>query len=314
MGRYLLHRLSSLLLVLVGISLLAFFLGVISPGDPVEISLSQSGLYTPSPEQVAAMRQQLGLNDPLYIQYFRWIYGVIHGNFGTSYLNRRSVGGELARRLPYTIQLAACSMCFACVFGFTFGILSAAYQGRFIDRCIKWFANILLSFPNFWLALLLILVLAEILGWLPTSGVGGQRHMVMPAITLSGAAAAGLVRLMRSSLLAELGKQYFLAANARGLSRASLLLRTAFPNAVLPAVTMMGNYLGGVLGGSVVVETMFALPGIGSYAIEAIYARDYPALQGYVLLTGFVFVVITFTVDVICALINPKIRLGGKTV
>jgi len=312
MGRYLQQRLSSLLVVLIGISLLAFVLGAISPGDPAEIALIQGGVPA-SPENIAAMREQLGLNDPLPVQYLRWLGGVVRGDFGDSYLTGRSVGGELARRLPVTLRLAAYSLAMACVFGFSLGILSAAYQDRMPDRCIKWFVNIMLSFPNFWMALLLILVFAEILGLLPTSGLGGPRNMLMPAITLSAATAAGIARLVRSSLLAELGKQYFLAANARGLGRAALLLRTAFPNAVLPTVAMLGNYLGGILGGSVVVETMFALPGIGSYAVEAISARDYPALQGYVLLTGFVFVTITFAVDVICVLINPKIRLGGES-
>ncbi|MCL2616601.1 MAG: ABC transporter permease [Defluviitaleaceae bacterium] len=312
MSRYLAHRLSSMLLVLLGISLLAFILGVISPGDPVEIALSQGGIHAPTAEQIDAMRERLGLNDPLHIQYIRWLGGAVRGDLGVSYFTGRAVSTELARRLPVTLRLSAYSFILACVIGFPLGILSAAYRGRLLDRCVKVFVNVLLSFPNFWLALLLILVMVEILGWLPSSGLGGPRHMIMPAITLSSAMAAGLARLMRSSLLAELGKQYFLAANARGLGRASLLLRTAFPNAALPAVAMLGNFLGGILGGSVVVETMFALPGIGSYAIEAIAVRDYPALQGYVLLIGFVFVIVTFAVDVISALLDPRIRLGGR--
>ena len=310
MGRYLQRRLSSLLAVLVGISLLAFFLGVVSPGDPAEIALSQGGAPV-TPESLADMRDRLGLNDPLPVQYMRWLDNAARGDLGASYFTGRPVGAELARRLPFTLRLAAYAMLFTCAIGFSLGVLGAAFQNRLPDRCIRWLVNIMLSFPGFWLALLLMLLLAETLGWLPTSGVGGPRHMVMPAITVSCAAAAGLARLFRASLLVELGKQYFLAANARGLGKAALLLRTAFPNAALPAVAMMGNYLGGILGGSVVVETIFALPGIGSYAIEAISARDYPALQGYVLLTGFVFVTVTFAVDVTCALLNPRIRLGG---
>lgn len=169
----------------------------------------------------------------------------------------------------------------------------------------------MLSIPNFWLAILMVLLLAEILRWLPTSGTGGIRYMLMPATVLSCATTAIAARLTRSALLGEFGKQYFLAANAKGISKYRLIVRNALPNAIVPVITLLGNYFGGILGGSVVVETIFALPGVGSYAINAIAMRDYPALQGYVLLTGFLFVAVTLVVDLISLALNPRIRLGG---
>ena len=311
MRRYFLQKLLSLIPVLVGISLIAFILGVISPGDPAELALSQGGAEV-TPERLAETREELGLNDPLYTQYFRWLAGAVHGNLGTSIKTKRPVSGELALRLPITLRLAAYSVSFACTFGLLVGILSAAWKDKPFDWIIKGLVNVMLSFPAFWLALLMILLFAETLGWLPTSGIGGLRHMLMPSLVLSCAVGAELARLVRASVVAEFGKQYYHAASARGIGKAALILRSALPNAILPTITMLGNYLGGILGGSVVVETLFALPGIGSYAIDAIYARDYTALQGYVLLTGFLFVAITSAVDIICMLFDPKIRLGGN--
>ena len=311
MARHVLNKLLSLIPVLLGISLVAFLLGVISPGDPAEIALSHSGAEV-TLEGLRDMREQLGLDDPLYIQYFRWLGGAIRGDLGYSYNTKRMVADELARRLPATLQLSAYASLFACLFGFSAGLAGAAYRDKPLDHMVKGLVNAMLSLPAFWLALLMILLFSEVLGWLPTSGMGGFRHMIMPAIVLSCAPAAELARLVRASVINEFGKQYYLAANARGLGKAALIMRSALPNAVLPTITMLGNYIGSILGGSVVVESIFALPGVGSFAIEAIYTRDYPALQGYVLLTGFLFVAITLVVDLICMLLNPRIRLGGN--
>lgn len=205
-------------------------------------------------------------------------------------------------------------MLLTCAGGILIGTLSAAYKDSLLDHGIQGLTNIMLSIPGFWLAILMVLLFAEVLGWLPTSGTGGAKYMLMPAIVLSCATTATAARLMRSALLGELGKQYFLAANAKGISKYRLIVRNALPNAIVPVITLLGNYFGGILGGSVVVETIFALPGVGSYAIEAIYMRNYPALQGYVLLTGFLFVAVTLAVDLISLVLNPKIRLGGSSI
>ena len=312
MRRYLLQKVLSLLPVLLGISLIAFTLGVLSPGNPAELALSQGG-YEPTPEQIAAMEEQMGLNAPYPVQYIRWLGNVLRGDLGTSYASNRPVGEELLRRLPMTLKLTAYAMVLACGMGIALGCVAAAWRGRGPDRIIKAVVNVQLSFPAFWLALLLILLFAENLKWLPTSGNGGLRYMILPAFVLSCASGATAARLTRSALLAEFGKPYITAARARGIGRGRLVVCNALPNAIVPVVALLGNTLGGMLGGAVIIESIFALPGIGSYALEAITNRDYPALQGYVLLTGFTFVIITLLVDVVSMLLDPKVRLGRRS-
>lgn len=311
MGRYLFHKLLSLLPVLLGITLAAFILGVLSPGDPAELALSQGG-YEPTAEQVAELERQLGLDAPYPVQYLRWVGRALSGDLGTSYRSRRPVAEELLRRLPVTLELAAWSIALACALGLFLGCAAVIGRGRWPDLLIQALTGLQLSLPAFWLGLLLILLFAETLGWLPTSGTGGAGHMLLPAVTLSSATAATAARLLRSTLLGELGKPYCTAAAARGITPARLVVRNALPNAAVPVAALLGNSLGGMLGGSVIVESIFALPGIGSYALEAIGGRDYPALQGYVLLTGLIYVGVTLLVDVVSMLLDPRVRLGGK--
>lgn len=311
MRRYLRQKLLSLLPVLLGISLIAFTLGVLSPGNPAELALSQGG-YEPTPEQIEAMEEELGLNAPYPVQYIRWLGNVLQGDLGVSYASSLPVGQELLRRLPVTLKLTAYAMLLSCGLGITLGCVAAAWRGRRVDQAMKLFVNTQLSFPSFWLALLLILLFAETLKWLPTSGTGGLRYMLLPAFVLSCASGATAARLTRSTLLAELGKPYITAARARGVSRGRLIIKNALPNAIVPVISLLGNTLGGMLGGSVIIESIFALPGIGSYALEAITNRDYPALQGYVLLSGFTFVAITLLVDIISMLLDPRVRLGRR--
>lgn len=313
MGRYLIHKLLSLIPVLLGISLAAFILGTLSPGSPAELALSQGG-YEPTQEQIQAMERQMGLDAPYPAQYLRWAGRALTGDLGESYSSRLPVAQELGRRLPVTLKLALCAMALACGGGLALGCVSAVYRDRWPDHLLRGLMNLQLSVPAFWLALLLILLFAETLGWLPTSGNGGLRHMVLPALVLSSATMATAARLSRSSLLAELGKQYCTAASARGIGRWRLVLCNALPNAIVPVVALLGNSLGGMLGGSVIVESIFALPGIGSYALDAISKRDYPALQGYVLLTGAVYVAITLLVDILSMLLDPKVRFGGRKI
>lgn len=313
MSRYLLQKLFSLAPVLLGISLVAFTLGVISPGNPAEIALSQGG-YEPTPEQVEAMEQKLGLDAPYPVQYLRWVGRALTGDLGTSYSSRLPVGQELARRLPVTLKVASCSIVLTCVLGISLGCIAAAWRDRWPDQIVKALINIQLSIPSFWLALLLILLFAENLKLLPTSGNGGLQYMVLPAVVLSSSSAATAARLTRSALLAEFGKQYCTAAAARGIRRWRLVVRNALPNAIVPTVALLGNSLGGMLGGSVIIESIFALPGIGSYALDAISNRDYPALQGYVLLAGVIYVAVTLLVDTVSMLLNPKVRLGGRRI
>lgn len=306
-------RILSVLPVLIGISAIAFTLGLITPGDPAAMALGRDGISEVTPQLLEAKREELGLNQPGLLQYLSWAGKAITGDLGTSYADNTSVSGELFRRLPVTLTITGYTMLLICIFGILLGIFSAAYVNRLPDHLIKLCTNLMMSFPAFWLAIILIIIFGEHLKLLPTNGMGGFRHMILPSATLACANIAMTGRLMRSSMLEEFGKQYMLAADAKGISRSRILFFHAFPNAVLPVITLLGNYLGGILGGSAIIESIFSLPGIGSYALEAIHARDYPVIQGYVLFTGVVYVAVSLLIDLLCTALNPKIRLGGSS-
>lgn len=311
MKKYFLTRIFTLIPTLVGVSVIAFLLGIVSPGNPAEIALSQGG-YDPSPEQIAAMEKELGLDRPYSVQYFRWLSKVLKGDFGNSFINGRPIRDELARRSPKTLSLALCSMLLTCFFGIGLGILAAWFKDGVLERLLMLLLNMALSLPAFWVGLLLMLVFAEKLKVLPTNGYGELRHLVLPSITLSLIATATIARLTRAALLAEFGKAYYITAMTRGLSKKQLLICNALPNAILPILPMIGNFLGGVLGGTVIVESIFSIPGLGSYAIESIGNKDFPALQAYVLITGMLFVCISLLVDMIGIWISPKVRIGEE--
>lgn len=312
MQKYIGLRLLTALPVLLGISMLAFVLGVLSPGDPAEIALNQNGLDMPTAEQIAAMREELGLNRPLIVQYFDWLGGVLHGNLGVSYINGKDILQELTTRLPVTIKLAILSLLLAGIGGIGLGIACALRQDGWLDNLLQNISNILLSVPSFWLALVFILVFSERLRILPTSGSESWLHFIMPSLVLASSTMALVCRFVRVVMLNEFNKQYFVTAKVRGLSQYKLVMVYALPNAIVPVLAMLGNYFASVLGGSVIIENIFAIPGISSMAIEAIRFRDYPVLQAYVLLSGWILVVVTVVVDIFIAYINPKVRLGAK--
>lgn len=311
MKKYFIGRIFALVPTLVGISVIAFFLGVLSPGDPAEIALSQGG-YEPTPEQIEKMERELGLDKPYSVQYLNWLGNILKGDLGRSYSNGREIAKEIGRRLPKTVYLAGHAIFLTCFFGIGLGILSAWHKDTRLDRMLMMLINTVLSLPAFWIGLILILIFSEKLRLLPTSGYGGLRYMILPSITLSCIAAATIARMTRAALLAEFGKSYYITAVTRGLSKKQLIIDNALPNAIAPILPMIGNFLGGVLGGTVVVESIFAIPGIGSYAIEAIGAKDHPALQGYVLVTGAIFVAVSLLVDIVGVWISPKVRLGDE--
>lgn len=312
MLRYIIKRIFSAIPVLLGISLLAFLLGLITPGDPAEMALSRDGMTVVTQEMLEAKREELGLNDSVPVQYWHWMSKALRGDLGESYTDGTSVSGELMRRLPITLKLSFCALVLVVTFGILLGIAAAAREGGIVDTLIKSMANLMLSFPSFWLGLLLIVIFAENLKILPTSGMGGLKYMILPSVTLAFGSTASTIRLTRSSMLTEFGKQYMLAANAKGIAKWRVLFTHALPNAVIPVITMIGNYLGSILGGSFVVENIFSLPGIGSYVLDAIHGRDYPIVQGYVVFMGTVYVLVSLAVDILCAWLQPKMRLGGK--
>ncbi|WP_293729116.1 ABC transporter permease [uncultured Phascolarctobacterium sp.] len=308
---YALKRIFMAVPVLVGISLLSFILGVLSPGDPAEFALNQNGLDAPTEEQIAAMRAELGLDRPAYVQYAAWMLQVLRGDFGSSYINGKDILQELLLRLPVTMELAALALLLAAAVGISLGLVCAVYRGSWLDNAVQFLTNIMLAVPGFWLALLMILLFGEILRLLPTSGGDSLQSFILPALAVAFSTMATVCRFMRSSLLKEFGQQYFIIAKARGISSVNLLLKYALPNAILPVIALLGNYLASVMGGSVIAESIFALPGISSMALEAIRYRDYPVLQAYVLLTGWLLVLITLGVDLLMFYLNPKIKTGA---
>lgn len=308
---YALKRIFMAVPVLVGISLLSFILGVLSPGDPAEFALNQNGLDAPTEEQIAAMRAELGLDRPAYVQYAAWMLQVLRGDFGASYINGKDILQELLLRLPVTMELAGLALLLAAAVGISLGLVCAVYRGSWLDNAVQFLTNIMLAVPGFWLALLMILLFGEILRLLPTSGGDGLQSFILPALAVAFSTMATVCRFMRSSLLKEFGQQYFIIAKARGISSVNLLLKYALPNAILPVIALLGNYLASVMGGSVIAESIFALPGISSMALEAIRYRDYPVLQAYVLLTGWLLVLITLGVDLLMFYLNPKIKTGA---
>ncbi|WP_298565355.1 ABC transporter permease [uncultured Phascolarctobacterium sp.] len=313
MIRYCCQRLLTAVPVLLGISLLAFILGVLSPGDPAEFVLNQDGLYAPTEEQIAAMRTELGLDKPLWLRYGLWLLGVLQGDLGTSYITGRDIAAEIMQRLPVTLELAVLALVMAGVGGIFLGSVCAVYRGSFFDNFVKSLTNIMLSIPGFWLALVLILVFSEQLRWLPTSGTGRLKYFLLPAFVLAFATLATVCRFMRGALLTEFGRQYFLVAKARGISKVNLLTRYALPNAIIPVIALLGNYFASVLGGSVIAESIFAIPGISSMALEAIRYRDYPVLQAYVLVSGCTLILVMVAVDLLIAYLNPKVKLGERS-
>lgn len=310
MKNNIIQRSKSLFIVLAGVTIIAFLLGLISPGDPAELSLSRSGNYAPTPEQVESRREDMGLNKPVHIQYLNWVKNIAKGDLGRSYSSNEEISEMITRKLPITFKLAIYSISITTILGIGLGIVAAIFRDSYIDSIIKFITNNMLSLPSFWVGLLFILIFSEILGILPTSGNGGWKHMIMPALALSLPTIATITRLMRSAMIQEFGKQYYIAHKAKGISKYSLYIKNIFPNAILPVLTLLGNFMGSILGGSAVIETIFALPGLGSYAIESIYLKDFPYLQAYVLITGFVFVAVTTLVDILSRYINPKIRIG----
>ena len=309
--KYIGKRLLTLVPVLLGISFCAFILGILAPGDPAEQALFSIGIELPTEIQMEEMREELGLNDPIHEQYLRWLGNAIHADFGESYFTSVKVADEFARRIPVTLKIAFLAMIWTSIMSVFMGICMAIWRNKLFDKVLRTISVIMLSVPGFWLAMLLIMLFSEQLRWLPTSGNGGLAHMIMPTFTLTCATIGTVARITRASLLTELGEQYILVAKAKGLANRLVVLRHASANALVPIVTLMGNYFGGILGGATIIESIFALNGMGSYVLSAIKSNDYPIVQAYVLYTGCIYVVVTLFIDLLYVAVNPKIRLGG---
>ena len=304
MTRFLLRRLLLTVPVLLGVATLVFSLIHLVPGDPVQAMLGDSA----SPQDIADLRGRLGLDRPLLVQYGSFLKGAVRGDLGSSLRTNQTVTAAILERMPATFELALAAMAVAAAIAIPLGIIAAVRAGTAVDYAATTLALLGISMPNFWLGPLMAIVFSILLGWLPVSGRGTPAHLVLPAITLGAPLAAVLARMTRASVIEELRELYVLAARARGLSFARAVLRHAFRNSLIPIVTVFGLQFGAVLTGAVITETIFAWPGVGRLLIQSIAFRDYPLVQGCILLIAVTYVAMNLLTDVAYGLLDPRIR------
>ena len=304
MTSYLIRRLLLTVPVLAGVATLVFSLIHLVPGDPVQAMLGESA----SPQDMAQLRGRLGLDRPLYVQYGAFVKGLATGDLGASLRTNQPVTAAIAERMPATAELALAAMLVATLVSIPLGIIAAVWSGTGVDHAATTLALIGISVPNFWLGPLLAIVFSVTLGWLPVSGRGTLAHLVLPAITLGAPLAAVLARMTRASVLEELRELYVLAARARGASRVRAVLRHAFRNSLIPIVTVIGLQFGAVMTGAVITETIFAWPGVGRLLIQSISFRDYPVVQGCILLIAVTYVAMNLLTDLVYGVLDPRIR------
>ncbi|MGB2636157.1 MAG: nickel ABC transporter permease [Candidatus Acidiferrum sp.] len=306
MARYLLRRFALTLPAIWLVLTMVFFLIHIVPGDPVEQMLGEGA----APGQAAQLRHSLGLDRPLYVQYGRYLADVVRGDLGQSFKFQAPVRHVIFERYPATLQLAFLALLVCAAIAIPAGVIAAHRRGSNEDRAIGVFTLLGLAVPNFALGPLLITLFSIKLGWLPVSGRGGALNYILPAATLGAALAAILTRMVRSSMLEELSSDYVRTARAKGLSTSAVLLRHALRNALIPIITILGLQFGTLLAGTIVTETIFSWPGIGRLTVMAISSRDYPLLQGCILVIALSYVLVNLLTDVFYAFIDPRVRLS----
>ncbi|MFO8059235.1 MAG: ABC transporter permease [Bacillota bacterium] len=326
MLQYIPKRIIQMIPVVLGVSIIVFLIMHLAPGDPVALMFGLDAAA--NPELVAQIRQELGLDQPLYVQYFRFLGNLVRGDLGRSITTNRSVTGEIAARLPATLELAISATIIAVVVGIITGVLAATYRNSIFDYLSTLAALFGASIPSFWFGLMLMLVFAIILAVLPVSGRGGPivgtfvgvfggnpapfilalRHLILPAITLGLPSVALITRLTRSGMLEVLGEDYIRVARSKGLSERTVIFHHALRNAMIPVTTMIGLQFGYLLGGAVITESVFAWPGVGRLVVMAIQQRDYPLVQGNVMLMALIFVTINLLVDLFYSILDPRVR------
>jgi len=288
---------------LFGVLVVAFLLLNVAPGDPVTAMVGERA----DSATIARLRAELRLDDPLLLQFGHYVWGVVRGDLGRSYITQRPIAQDLRARFPKTVQLALAAMVLAASCGITLGVLSAMRPGGAFDRLAMLLSYIGVSFPVYWVGLLLILLFAVALRWLPPSGSGGLEYLALPALTLGMRSIAFLARMTRSAMLEVLSSDFIRTARAKGLSEGAVVLRHGFRNALIPVITVLGLDTGNYLTGSVLTETIFGWPGLGRYVLTAIEKRDLPAIQGSILFMSVVFVVVNLVTDLLYAKADPRI-------
>ncbi|WP_270167188.1 nickel ABC transporter permease [Paenibacillus sp. SYP-B4298] len=306
------RRLVEFVLFILVLSFISFVVMKLAPGDAIRALLRADDVALDT-AAIERQREAMGFNDPLWKQYGQWLGHVLQFDLGQSYMTRRPVTEELLSRLPATILLTGASLLVMLSVALPLGVASALRPNRPLDRISRVLAIAGTSIPSFWLGILLIELLSVQMGWLPSMGTGSARHLVLPALTLGLTMAAVYTRLLRASLLESLGQEFVRGARARGVSPVRIVLRHALSHALTPVLAMFGVSLGSLLGGTVVVEVLFAYPGMGKLVVDAIQSRDYPVIQGYMVVTALLITLCNLAVDGVQLWLNPEMRLrGGK--
>jgi peptide/nickel transport system permease protein len=301
---YTIRRLLTLIPVLLCVTFLTFAIIQVTPGDPVVLML---GKYA-TPERVAEMREQLGLNDPMIVQYVRYVWNAAYGDLGKSFRGQIPVLKDILTRFPSTLELTVSAMAVSIVVGVPTGILAATSRRKWIERLIMGTSIIGISIPNFWLAVILVIVFGVTLKWVPVTTNEGLRSLILPTIALAVYPSAVLARLTRSSILEVIREDYIRTARAKGITDRAVTWVHMMRNALIPVVTVIGLQFAGLLGGAVFTESVFARSGLGRFAVNAIAARDYPQIQGMVLFTALVYVLLNLAVDLLYGYLDPRIR------
>ena len=301
-----LRRLLLSIPTLFGVLVVVFLLLYVAPGDPVMAMVGERA----DPETIARLRAELRLDDPMPTQFAHYAGGVLRGDLGRSYITGRPILDDLLERFPKTLQLAGAAMLLAAICGITLGVLAARHPGGWVDRLSLGVAYLGISFPVYWIGLILILVFAVQLRWLPPSGYGRPANLVLPALALGMRSIAFLARMTRSAMLEALGADFTRTAKAKGVQERLVVVRHALRNALIPVITVLGLDFGAYLTGSILTETIFSWPGLGRYVVNAIARRDLPGVQGAVLFMSVVFVLVNLITDLAYAKADPRVRLG----
>ena len=309
MKNYIIKRLLSLFFVLLGVTFLTFLITDLAPSDSAEMYYLSRGI-TPSSETLENTRKEMGLDKPVIERYVHWLDEAMHGDFGESYHYGNSVIEQMGKKLPNTLKLAFLSLSIVVAVSIPLGVLTAVYQNKWIDYFIRFLTFISISIPNFWLGLLLIYLFSVKLGIFNVISGTDFKGMILPMMTLALPLIGAYIRQIRTAVLEELNKDYVVGALSRGLSQREIIFKHVLPNTFSSIVTLLGLSIGHLLGGTAIVETIFSYQGIGSMIVEAIRVRDYPIIQGYVVWMAVIYVCVNLIVDLLCFMMDPKMRLS----
>lgn len=306
MGKYVIKRLILIIPVIIGITLFVYLVLALAPGDPASLILGPDA----TPAQLAAKRSELGMEHNVFVRYFNYMKSVLHGDFGSSWLSGKSVIREFLQRAPNTLGLACATLIITTVFGVSLGIIAAVKQNKPIDSATLVFALVFSSIPAFWFAMIMQIAFALNLKWFPAMGVGSLKHFILPALSLSACQMAGQIRMTRSSMLDVINQDYVRTAKAKGANEFRVITRHVVRNGLLPVITNIGINFAHAFGGAVVTETVFSIPGIGAFMINAAKVRDVPIVMGVIIFVAIFVALVNLIVDLIYAFVDPRVKIG----